>query len=437
MSEAAKRVKVADLASHPGQRVEVAGWVEVIRDQKAVQFVVLRDATGLAQLVHDRESDSVLAETISGLTVDSVVIARGTVELNERVKVGGLEVRLDSLEVLSVAEPLPIDERSGLDKRLDWRFIDLRRPRNRLIFEVQTEMEDAFRELWHNEGFIEIHSPKLMSSASESGAELFRVEYFDRFAYLAQSPQFYKQMAMAAGFDKVFEIGPVFRANPSFTSRHDTEFTSIDVEISWVESHEDVMAMEEAMLVHALARIAQRYGERIKDVFGVEVAVPRRPFPRVTLEQAREIVAKSGHRIERAQGDLDPEGERRVAQWVMAEYGHEFVFVTDYPASVRPFYHMRYPDAPGTTKSFDLLWKGLEITTGAQREHRYEILAAQAKEKGLDTESLSYYLNFFRFGCPPHGGFGLGLTRLLMVLLGVENVREVTYLYRGPNRLEP
>lgn len=275
-----------------------------------------------------------------------------------------------------------------------------------------------------------------MGTASESGAELFKLEYFGKMAYLAQSPQFYKQMAMAAGLERIFEIGPVFRANPSFTSRHDTEFTSVDVEVSWVESHEDVMRLEEDLLRYAIGEVAVALGAEIRDLFGAEVVVPDVPFPRITLEEARRVLSSRGHTISH-KDDLDPEGERMLSEYIKETYGHEFVFVTDYPVDVRAFYHMRYSDRPDITMSFDLLWKGLEVTTGAQREHRYEILRQQAIDKGYVLEPLQHYLDFFRYGCPPHGGFGVGLTRLLMVMLNRKNVREVTYIYRGPNRLTP
>lgn len=434
-----KRTYSRDVSKMAGKEVHLCGWVHRVRDQKMVKFIILRDETGLVQLVHPRRGDDDdLAQQISSITAESAVSIYGRVVRDDRVKLGGVEVHIDSLKIMSKAESdLPITDGTGLDKRLDWRFLDLRRPQNRLIFEVQTSMEEALREVWAAEEFIEIHTPKLMASPSESGAELFRVEYFGQDAFLAQSPQFYKQMAMAAGFGKVFEIGPVFRANPSFTARHDTEFTSIDLEFSWVESHEDVMAFEERLLQHMLVTVTKRHGEDIHRLFGLEVAVPSVPFPRMSLEVARQIVAESGHVIAREFGDLDPEGERRVARHVLKELGHDFVFITDYPIAVRPFYHMRHETDHGLTKSFDLLWRGLEITTGAQREHRYDILRAQAIEKGLKPESLQFYLDFFRFGCPPHGGLGLGLTRLLMILLGIENVREVTFLYRGPNRLTP
>ena len=433
------RTPIAELRGQVGRRVRIRGWVQSLRDQKRTQFVIVRDETGLAQVVLAKEDPpSELNGRVSALTEKSAVTITGTVVADERVKLAGLEVRLEEIEIDSLAEPkLPIAPDSSLDKRMDWRYLDLRRPDRRLIFEVQSTVEHAMREFWRKDGFIELHSPKLMGSASESGAELFKVEYFDRVAYLAQSPQFYKQMAMAAGFGRVFEIGPVFRANPSFTSRHDTEFTSVDVEISWIDSHEDVMAFEERWLAFVLAAVAEVHGEQIERTFHTEPVVPAVPFPRVTLREAKQLLRERGHEPPGEDGDLDPPSERALSAIVAQEHGHEFAFVTDYPTTVRPFYHMRHVEDQGLTKSFDLLWRGIELTTGAQREHRYEQLVAQARDKRVETGPIQYYLDFFRFGAPPHGGFGFGLTRLLMQLLGQDNVREVTFLYRGPHRLTP
>ncbi len=434
------RTLIGELDKKVGEVVQVRGWVNAVRDQKRVQFVIVRDATGMAQTVLSKnEPPTELNERISALTPESAVSVTGLVVADERVKLGGLELQIEDVQVEALAEPeLPVTSESALDKRIDWRYVDLRRPDRRLIFEVQGTVEHAMREFWHEQGFMEIHTPKFMGSASESGAELFKVEYFERVAYLAQSPQFYKQMAMAGGFEKVFEVGPVFRANPSFTSRHDTEFTSVDVEIAWVESHEDVMAFEEQWLAHVFKVVREVHGDAIKETFGVETVVPATPFPRVSLEEAKELLRASGHEaVPGPEDDLDPPSERALCALMAREHGHEFVFVTDYPTSVRPFYHMRHKDRPKLTRSFDLLWKGIEITTGAQREHRYEQLLAQAHEKGVEVEPIQYYLDFFRYGAPPHGGFGFGLTRLLMQMTGQDNVREVTFLYRGPNRLEP
>ncbi len=436
------RVWVSDLRAAVGKEVVVCGFVQRIRDMADVQFLVVRDATGAVQVVNEPKANPQLGATVTGVTRESAVIVRGTVVENPVVKLGGIEIKLSDLTVVGPNhDQLPVDpfgSVADLDKRTDWRYLDLRHPKNLLIFKIQTLAEMAMREFWLKENFIEIHSPKLLSAPSESGAELFELKYFETTAYLAQSPQFYKQMAMAAGFEKVFEIGPVFRANPSFTSRHDTEFTSVDVEISWVESHEDVMQFEERWLQHTFQRIKEHYGDEIKKVYQTDFDVPTLPFPRIKHAEAAELLRSKGQQgLVRPDGDLDPQGERFLADYIKKQHGHEFVFIIDYPITVRPFYHMRYPDAPTVTKSFDLVWRGLEITTGAQREHRYDVLREQAIQKGLTPHGIQFYLDFFKHGCPPHGGFGFGLTRMLMMMLGLKNVREVTYLYRSPARLTP
>ncbi len=437
MIDISTRYPISELSDHVGEEVVLTGWVAVARKQKAVQFIVLREGSDLVQLVNERDKDPLLAQLIDDLHLESVIAIKGVVEADPRIKLNGMEIRISELEILSVAEDIPIGKDAGLDVRLDWRFLDLRSPKNQLLMRVQTLVEQGFRDYCIDHGMVEINSPKLMPSPSESRSELFEVKYFDRKAYLAQSPQFYKQMGIAAGLPGVFETGPVFRANPSFTSRHDTEFTSVDIEIPWVSSHETVMNFEERLLHLILNRVQERFGEQIMNQYQVPVVVPELPFPRVTHAEAMKMVLADGYEIPRSDGDLDPEAERRLARIIKEQTGHEFVFVTDYPSGVRPFYHMRDPQNSELTRSFDLLWKGIEITTGAQREHRYDVLRNQIIEKGLDPEGLASYLDFFRFGCPPHGGFGLGLTRVLMLLLGESNVREVTYLYRGPNRLTP
>ena len=429
-----------DLRDHVGQTVTVRGWVNALRLQRKMQFVILRDHSGLVQVTHKRggEGDD-LEQVIESLTDETTVAITGRVVDNPIVNLGGVEIIPERVEILGHAEtPLPIDENSGPELRLDWRFLDVRKRRAAHdVFAVQTTLEQAMREYAYGEGFTEMHTPKLMGTASESGAEVFKVAYFDRTAYLAQSPQFYKQMAISAGIERVFEVGPVFRAEPSFTSRHATEFTGVDAEMAWIDGVEDVMAFEERMLAHALAGVADRHGEMIAEVYGREVKVPTVPFPRVTMSEAIEVMRDKGWDPEGQKEDLDPEGERGIAAHVAAQTGHEFVFVTHFPSSVRPFYHMRPAGRADLTLSFDLLWQGLEITTGAQREHRYDVLAKQAAEKGMNIGPMADYVNAFRYGCPPHGGLGMGLNRLLMVLLGLDSIRDATFLFRGPNRLTP
>ena len=444
-----ERVLVDQLQSREDGPVSISGWVETVRDQKKVQFVILRDETGAVQLVNpatrpdpeggEQDADALaLTALISELSTGTFLTATGELKHDERVKLGGVEIKLASLEIAASALPeTPIAADSGLDKRMDWRFIDLRQRRNALIFRVSTTFEHAMRSYWVENDYVELHTPKLMSTPAEGNAELFALEYFgEQTAYLAQSPQHYKQMAQAAGFGKIFEIGDVFRADPSFTSRHATEFTSVDAEISWIDSYEDVARMQEELLATAIQAVADKHGAEIKELFDIDVVVPTIPFPRIPLAEAREIVKARGYDIPRTDGDLDPEGERQISAHAEETYGHEFVFITDYHPEIRPFYHMRNAET-GLTNSYDLLFKGVEITTGAQREHRIDVLEAQAVEKGLSLEGLEHYLDFFRYGVPPHGGFGMGLARVLMLMLGESSIREVTYLFRGPTRLSP
>jgi nondiscriminating aspartyl-tRNA synthetase len=432
------RTLVRELRTHIDQAVTVCGWINALRLQRKMQFVILRDPTGMVQVTHRRDGGP-LEQVIESLSAESAVAVTGRVVANPIVNLGGLEIIPEQIKVLAHAEtPLPIDEHSGPEHRLDWRYLDVRmRPAARLVFDVQTTAEQAMREYAYAHGFTEMHTPKLMGTASESGAEVFKVGYFGQTAYLAQSPQFYKQMAIAAGIERVFEIGPVFRAEPSFTSRHATEFTGVDVEMAWIEDVDDVMAFEERMLAHAITKVADVHGAAIAEVYGTELTVPSVPFPRVTMADAIGILRDAGWDPERQRDDLDPEGERGICAHFAKQAGHEFVFVTRFPASARPFYHMRPPGRPDLTLSFDLLWKGIEITTGAQREHRYDVLVKQAAEKGMNIEPMQDYVNAFRYGCPPHGGLGMGLNRLLMVMLGLDSIRDATFLFRGPNRLTP
>ncbi|RJR26583.1 aspartate--tRNA(Asn) ligase [candidate division WWE3 bacterium] len=429
-----ERTHIKNLKTKVGETVIVKGFVHAIRDQGGIKFLLIRDVTGIIQVVV-LKSESEAFELVKELTLESVVSIEGRVK-EEKQAPDGFELQALKISILSKADPeLPIPvviEKGGeepeVTKRFDWRWIDLRRSERQEIFKIWTELEAGFRDYYEKNGFFQIYAPSFMSSPSESGADVFEVNYFDRKAYLAQSPQFYKQMAMAAGFEKVFMTGPVFRAEPSFTTRHMTEFTGWDFEISYIDSHYDVMKVEEELIISGFNRLNEKLD------LGLEIPVI--PFPKVSMAEAKEMLKQAGIEGER-ELDLSPEEERELSRIVKEKYNHDFIFVTAYPSAVRPFYHMRDDSAESLTKSFDLLYKGIEITTGAQREHRFDVLERQAMEKGMDLASIREYLDFFKYGCPPHGGVGIGPGRLIMKLLELPSVKEATFLPRDVKRLKP
>ena len=414
---------------------KVQGFVENFRNKRTMAFIVVRDASGKLQVTIEKEKHPEMQEMLDNLTIHSVVTFEGEVVASEYVKMGGKEMYPDTMRVESYANALPIKDDSEIDVKMDYRWIDLRREKNHLMLSLQTTLTAAFREFLLERDFVEIHTPKLIAAASESGSDVFEVKYFDGNAYLAQSPQFYKQMAMAAGLERIFETGPVFRAEKSYTKKHATEFTGFDLEFSYVDGCEDVMKMEEELLAYALAKVKAAHGDAIKELYGMDLEVPTLPFPRMKLADVyRELEERYGYTVPaELHGDLTTEAERMTKQLCRDKFNHEFLFITDYDASERAFYHMR--DENGVPQGYDLIWRGVEITTGAQREHRYDVLKAQAEEKGL-AEDVKFYLEFFQYGCPPHGGFGLGIDRLTMLFLGL-SIKEVQFLFRGPNRLTP
>ena len=436
-----KKINFSELKNHYNETLELHGFVEKVRDLQYVQFLILRDKSGSVQVTLEKDGSlEELNKIVTNLKVESTVKVTGKVLENEKVKLGGLEVIPSSIEITSEpVEELPINYKdlngTNLDTRMDYRFLDLRNEKNSLMFKVQSCLVEAMRDYLYKEGFDEIHTPKLIGAASESGSDVFEVKYFKGKAYLAQSPQFYKQMAIAAGMEKVFEVGPVFRAENSNTNRHATEFTGFDLEFSYIDSYEDVMEIEEDILIAALTKVKEKYGNEIKKEYNMEVIVPTKPFPRIKLQDLyKELNSRYGYEIPTTDvGDMNSEAEKLAARFAMEEYGHEFIFITDFAKTKRAFYHMRENEIP---QGYDLIWRGTEITTGAQREHRYDVLCRQAEEKGLG-EDVKFYLEFFKYGCPPHGGFGLGVDRLTMLLLGTNTLKETMFLFRGPNRLTP
>ena len=427
-----KRTYIKDIA--PGTH-RISGFVENFRNKKSMAFIVVRDVTGKMQVTVIKEEHPEMLEMLDTLTPQSVVTFEGEVVASEYVKLGGIEMYPTSMKVESVADAIPIKDDSDIDVRMDYRWIDLRREKNHLMLQLQTTLTNAMREFLLERNFVEIHTPKLIGAASESGSDVFEVKYFDGNAYLAQSPQFYKQMAMASGLERIFETGPVFRAEKSYTNKHATEFSGFDLEFSYIDSFEDVMKMEEELLAYAIAKVKAAHGDKLKELFGLELEVPALPFPRMKLADVySELEARYGYKVpDELKGDLTTEAERMTKQLCRDMFGHEFLFVTDYAAEERAFYHMR--NEAGVPQGYDLIWRGVEITTGAQREHRYDVLRRQAEEKGL-LEDVKFYLEFFKYGCPPHGGFGIGIDRLTMLFLDI-SIKEVQFLFRGPNRLTP
>ncbi len=436
-----KKIYFKNLGEYLEQELWIEGFVDSIRDLQYVQFLVIRDGSGKVQVtIEKNEENKNLNEIVSTLTVESTVKIFGKLLKNEKVKLNGMELIPSEIIITSKClEELPLnykDSKSALlDTRLNYRFLDLRSEKNNLMFKVQTCMINAMREFVVNNNFTEIHTPKIISAASESGAEVFEIKYFDQKAYLAQSPQFYKQMAMCSGFERVFEIAPAFRAEKSNSYRHTTDFTSFDIEMSYIEELEELMDFEENLFIAGLSAVKEKYGEEIKFLFGVDVIVPSKPFPRIKLEELYKILEKEyGYKMNFEDvGDMNAESEKLASKYIMEKYGHEFVFITDFSAKKRAFYHKRVNGVP---QGADLIWKGCETTTLALREHRYELLCKQASEKGL-SEDVKFYLEFFKYGCPPHGGFAIGIDRITMLLFETGSLKETMFLFRGPSRIEP
>lgn len=417
-------------------KVEIQGWIENLRDKKSMQFIVIRDLSGKIQITVVKEEHPEIAEIFSHATLESTVKVKGTAVKNEYVKLGGIEIIPEHVEITSHADALPIGPESSIDQRLDYRWLDLRSPEKALIFQVETVLNQAMRQYCIDHGFIEIHTPTLIGASSEGGSDVFEVKYFDRKAYLIQSPQFYKQMAMAAGFEKVFINTPVFRAEKSYTKKHTTEFSGFDIEMSYVNSQEDVMKVQEEMIAYALEEVYKKYGDKVKELLGVDIIVPTLPFPRITVKEAYVILRNLGLDIKDGD-DFTTEQEVALCKYMEEKNGHEFFFVSEYPSAVRAFYTMAKEDEPAYSKSYDLYFKDVELTSGAQREHRPDILKKQIVDRGIDPTPMTDYINFFKNGCPPHGGFGLGLDRFLMLLLNLPSLKEAMYIFRGPDRLNP
>ena len=422
------RTLVAELPKHLGEHVTLQGWVHSRRDLGGIRFLLLRDRTGVVQCVFGKV-DLPLAE--------SSVRVSGTVVESKKAP-GGLELQADGLEVIAEAtEPTPIEipkEEWNVnpDTLLEYRHVSLRSPKARAALKVQAELVRSFRDTLTAQDFTEIFTPKIVAAGAEGGAALFEVDYYGKRAYLAQSPQLYKQI-MVGVYERVFETAPVYRAELSHTSRHLSEYLSLDVELGFIESVDEVMALEETLLKAMMTHAAQACAAELELL---EATAPdvETAFPRITLLEARDLVA-SRYDHQTGGKDLDPEAERLIGRWAKEEHGSDFVFVTNYPQAARPFY--TYPVEDGLTRGFDLIFRGLEISSGGQRIHTYKMLVEELQARKMDPEAFRGYLEVFKYGMPPHGGFALGAERLTALLLNIPNVRFARAFPRDGSRLQP
>ncbi len=421
-----------------GKAATVAGWVEDVRNLGGIAFLILRQREGTLQVTVKKKGNEDLFDRASKIIRESVVAATGTVQPNAQVR-NGWELLVTSIDILSAAAaplPLPVADKVGaeMDTRFDNRFLDLRKPERRAIFRVRSLALRALRSYLEGQGFVEVHTPKLAGAGAEGGATLFETAYFGRKAYLSQSPQLYKQMLMSTGLDRVYEIAPAFRAEPSDTVRHVTEFTSFDAEISWIEHQEEVFAFLEGAVAHAIEGVRRDAKAELEQLHA-DPRVPKLPLKRLPYTEALEVLRGKGKRV-RDGDDIDTEGEKLLGQAMDSE-GYELYFLTEYPTAIKPFYIMAKPDEPEYSFSFDLEYKGDEMASGGQREHRIDMLEARMRDKGLNLADFEFYLKAFRYGMPPHGGWGFGIDRFVQKLLDMPNIREAILFPRDRVRLVP
>lgn len=428
-----ERIYIKDLKVNGEETVLLKGWVHKIRDLSHVSFIMLRDKSGIIQLVCTKEQ-------IKGLRLENAIEVKGIVRENEKAP-RGMEIEVSSIEVSGKVfyDKLPFEiqsykDKAALETQLDFRTISLRIPKKKAIFKVQNEIETAFRAFFKSNYFEEIHTPKITHSGTEGGSEVFTVNYFNRRAFLSQSPQFWKQMMVGAGFERVFEVGFAYRAELHNTWRHLNEYVSLDVEMGFIKDETELMDIEEKFLNYLYKHLKETCSEELK-LFNVELP-DELTIPRIPLAEAQEILLKEFNKKSPV-GNIDNEGEALFHKYIKEKYNTDFVFLTEYPSAKRPMYAMEREDDAEITKSFDLIFKGVEITTGGQRIHDYEMLKAKMERLGIKVEDFEFYLNTFKYGMPPHGGFAIGLERITMQILGLGNIREASLFPRDMKRLTP
>ena len=428
-----ERTFISEVKDSQDETILLRGWVYKIIDLSNIVFVKLRDKSGIIQLVTNKEQ-------IEGLKLENAIEVIGKKSKNEKAP-GGIEIIVDEIKILgrTYYDKLPFEinsykNKAALETQLDHRTIALRRPEIRAIFKVQNEIEQAFRDYLRSKNFEQIHTAKIIDSSTEGGSEMFTVNYFDRRSFLAQSPQFYKQMMVGAGFERVYEIGHAYRAELHNTWRHLNEYVSLDVEMGFIKDEFELMDLEEGFLDYLfkhLNKVCKKELEMYKVELPNEVKIPR-----ITLEEAHKILLEKYNKKSPI-GNIDAKGEELICDYVKKEYGTEFVFLTKYPVAKRPMYTMPDDEDKTLTKSFDLIYDGLEITTGGQRINDYEMLKENIIKFGLNPEDFDFYLDTFKYGMPPHGGFAIGLERLTMKILKLSNIREATLVPRDMKTLTP
>ncbi|MDA4123851.1 MAG: aspartate--tRNA(Asn) ligase [Thaumarchaeota archaeon] len=423
-----------------GKDVLLAGWVHDVRVLGGISFVLLRNSKGIVQVAAPKkEVGPEVLEAIAGLHQEDVITCTGRVKESKAARLG-FEIIPTSVKLVSkAASPLPLDPRgvtpAALDTRLQWRSLELRRPESSAIFKIENAIVQGFEEYLRAEGFIRAFTPSILGGVSEGGSEVFRVDYYGKPAFLRQDPQLHRQLTIAGGFDRVYDLGTNWRAELSHTPRHLSEHRTIAPEMAFIEDERDTMRVQERM-------VAQGIREALEDCTGefstlkVEMTVPKTPFPEVAFPAAYEALAKLGKKLPRNQ-DIDEASQRALAEQIKKETGSDFFFLNRFPSAAKPFYVMRVDDEPEFARSVDLVYRGLELSSGGQREHRHDRIVAQIREKGFDPANLKWFTEPFRYGVPPHGGYSFGIERFVAYLLGIQNIKEAALFPRDPDTLQP
>lgn len=425
------------------KKILIKGWVHEVRDLSKIKFILLRDHSGIVQTVTFKDSEAF--DTIAKIPKESVTEIIGFLQeskvTNEEVTEKTIEIVVESYKILSESKtPLPLQVVQGKDEaefntRLDWRCIDLRKLKNQAIFQIESKIIEAFSEYLYKSGFQQVFTPAIIGAPSESGSEMFEIKYFDKKAYLRQDPQLHRQLTIASGVNRLFEIGPNWRAERSNTTKHLCEHRACAVELAFLEDEYDTMKIQEELIVYALEKIKKECTKELRQL-NIDIKIPKIHFPELRFPEIYDILEKNYNKHIRGE-DLDSDAQKMMWDYVMKKYNSEFYFFNRFPSKIKPFYVMRVDEDPEYARSVDLNWKGLELSSGGQREHRYEKIIQQVDESGMSRKSVEWFTRFFKYGVPPHGGFAIGIERFTQALLNLQNIRETVLFPRDPKRINP